>query len=520
MPLFSEVKSNTYYDSVSLMVLSSTLGSIEGIDNAAVMMGTPHNIQLMKDSNLLNPHFSEGSSSDLIVAINYESEDQLSQAEKEIDNFFNNKTNNENSDITVKTLRAAIEKSPDSNLAIISVPGEYAAKEAMEALKNNKHVLLFSDNVSIEEEIELKDYAVSNNLLMMGPDCGTAFINGTALGFANNVRRGNIGIVAAAGTGLQEVAVLIDKLGAGISQGIGTGGRDLKDQVDGRMFFQGMKALENDEDTDIIVLVSKPPSKSVLKKIVNKANESSKQVIVCLLGGDYSSENKHFIAVQTLEDAANSAVRLSKSLEPETVFFSNENKDILSLIKQETEKFTSEQKYVRGIYSGGTLCYEGMLIARDCVGDVHSNVPLRDDLALINNNVSQEHTFVDMGEDEFTEGMPHPMIDTRLRKQRILKESQDENVAVILMDIVLGYGSHEDPVEEFLPVIEEAKAIAAKDGRYLSFVASVCGTKKDPQNLMEQSERLSESGVIVMPSNAQAARMACMLVNRDFSIEI
>src|SRR5690606_14776291 len=125
-------------------------------------------------------------------------------------------------------------------------PGVYAAFEAFRALENNLNVMMFSDNVTVEDEIKLKDLAVKKDLLMMGPDCGTAIINGVGLCFANKIKRGPIGLVAASGTGLQEVTVLIDQFGGGISQAIGVGGRDLSKDVMGRMTLHAINALNAD----------------------------------------------------------------------------------------------------------------------------------------------------------------------------------------------------------------------------------------------------------------------------------
>lgn len=523
MPLYTELKSGTYHDSVSLMVLSSHLTAIEGIKNAAVMMGTEHNQQIMQNNGLIGEAFGKATSSDLVIGLEYGTDAQLEQAQTVIVDFFQNKNKKKRkskNSIRVQTMESALHRNADANFAIISVPGRYAKNEAMKALNNGMHVLLFSDNVSLEAENELKDKALVKNLLMMGPDCGTAIINGLALGFANVVRRGNIGVVAAAGTGLQEATVLVDKLGGGISQAIGTGGRDVKEEVGGKMMLHGIDALEKDDYTDVIVLISKPPSRSVIEKIKAKVKKITKPVVACLLGGDYSLINDMgMIPVQTLEDAAVSAVNLSKGKQPDTTFFTLGKEEMQSLIEDESSKLREDQKYVRGLYSGGTLCYEGILMMRETVDDVYSNVALREDLVLKDVETSKENTLIDMGEDYFTDGLPHPMIDSKLRKERLVKEARDREVAVILLDVVLGYGSHEDPSGTLLEAITEARLLAGKEGRHLSFVASVCGTENDPQSLEEQQKKLTEAGVIVMPSNAQAARIAAFIAAKGETLK-
>lgn len=518
---YNEIKENAYYDSVTLMVISSKITSIDGIENAAVMMGTDHNKQLMKNSGLLLPENEKVGTSDMIIGILAENQEAIDKALELVNEELDNKkSGSSKGEVRVKTLDAAINRMPGANFTVISVPGKYAKNEAMKALDNGLHVLLFSDNVSLEEEIELKNKAIEKGLLMMGPDCGTTIINGTALGFANGVNRGNIGMVAAAGTGLQEVTCIVDKLGGGISQALGTGGRDLSDEIGGKMMLQCLNALATDEETEVIVLMSKPPSPAVMEKVLNVVKDIKKPVITCFLGGDVALvKSCGAIPAETLEDAAAAAVRVAQGKKPENLFFTVEDEEVRKIVNRETSKFKDKQKYIRGLYSGGTLCNEGTLIMKETIGDVYSNVPLKEELELKDMEQSVENTFLDMGEDYFTDGLPHPMIDTRLRFERIKKEGQDSEVAVILLDIVLGYGCHEDPAGALLPAITKAKESAAKEGRYISVVASICGTDKDPQNRKEQEKKLIDAGVVVMPSNAQAARMASLIVTKGKHLE-
>jgi FdrA protein len=344
---------------------------------------------------------------------------------------------------------------------------------------------------------------------MMGPDCGTAIINGVALGFANVVRRGNIGLVAASGTGLQELTVIIDKLGGGISQALGTGGRDLKKDIGGKMMLLALDALASDPETQVIGIISKPPAKEVMVKILEKVKLIDKPVVACFLGGDSSLvEGTDTIAVETIEEAAKQLVTISKGgLTTNLQLYSEEELD--NLVKSEVSKLRG-QKYLRGLYTGGTLAYEGMLILDKKIGNIYSNIPINKELALTDVEVSQENMILDMGEDYFTDGMPHPMIEPKLRSERIKKEASDPQTAVILLDCVLGYGSHPDPAQSVATAVEQAKVI--QGDRHVTYIASVCGTEKDPQILSDQVEKLKNAGIIVLPTNAQAAQLAARIL--------
>lgn len=515
------VKENAYYDSVTLMLISSRVMSLPGIENAAVMMGTDQNKDLMLESGLIDEAIAKKvTANDMVIGILGESEEAVDKAFEAVETELANKSKKSGTgEMRTRTMQAAVEKMPDANLTIISVPGRYAKAEAMKALDMGLHVMVFSDNVGLEEEIEMKKQAAQKGLLMMGPDCGTAIINGIALGFANVVNRGDIGIVAGAGTGLQEVSVIIDRNGAGVSQGIGTGGRDLKDEVGGMTMLAGIDALTHDDQTKVILIVSKPASEQMTETILEALRKTDKPKVVCVLGGDRDVEKeKGFVFVETLEDAATAAAQLSRGETPRMTYFSKPKEDIVALVEKEVRALKPEQKYVRGLYAGGTLTYEAMLIMRDIIGDTWSNTPLKKDLLLEDVKVSHGNTVIDMGDDEFTNGRPHPMIDTRLRVERIRKEASDPEVAVVLLDCVIGYGSHEDPAGALASVVSEAREIAKKDGRHLTFVASVCGTESDLQVRSAQEAKLRSAGILVMDSNAQAARLAALITDKGSSI--
>ncbi|WP_414838541.1 acyl-CoA synthetase FdrA [Carnobacterium sp. TMP28] len=516
MVVYNKVNENAYYDSVTLMVISSKISVVEGVRHAAVMMGTDHNKEIMKGSNILSEEGQKASASDMIIGLEADNEDVIKEVLAVVDEELQSKTTSDD-DVKTKfrTIDMAAKRIGQLNLAVISVPGKYAKNEAMKALNNDLNVLMFSDNVSIEEEVELKEKALEKGLLMMGPDCGTAILNGVALGFANKVSKGKIGIVGASGTGIQEVTTIIDKNNSGITQALGTGGRDLKEAVGGKMMLMELEALKMDSATEVILIVSKPPSEIIMKKIIAAIKDIDKPVVTCFLGGDPSLvDESGALAMETLEDAAHAAVDLANGKEVSKITFTIPTSQVDEYVRKEKEQLKDSQTYIRGLFSGGTLCYESILIMKKKEFNTYSNVALEGKYVLENPDVSKENTMLDMGEDYFTEGLPHPMLDTRLRVARIKEEAKDEKVAVLLLDLVLGYGVHEDPAGDIAPAVKEAKRIAEQNGRYLSVVASICGTDKDPQNIEEQEEKLKEAGIIVMPSNAQATRLASLILEK------
>lgn len=500
------VKANTYFDSVSLMSLSTKANQIEGVEQAIIAMGTEMNKEVMKNVGLITPEVEEAKSSDLIIVVNAANLEMCESAFIDIDELLTKKeTSTEKGEVKYSTIASAAQGIPEANLAVIAVNGAYAPREARKALENNLHVMLFSDNVSIEDEIELKKLAHEKGLLMMGPDCGTAIIGNVALCFANAVRKGSIGIVGASGTGSQEVSVRIHEFGGGITQMIGTGGRDLKEEIGGIMMLDGIKALEDDEATKVIVLISKPPAASVEEKVLAQIKQCKKPVVVWFVGGDEEKVKQaggHFAKMS--KEAALKAVLLAGADE------SKINKRALNipLIEEVRTKLTPEQKYIRGLFSGGTLCDEAMHAAMEKFDNVYSNIQRDPNYRLKDKNISQEHTFIDFGDDEFTQGKPHPMIDPSTRISRFIQEANDPSVGVIVMDFVLGYGAHEDPVGAMLPAIIEAKQNAEQEGRHLEIIGYVLGTELDPQNLEEQVEKLLAAGATHASSSQNAGLLA------------
>ena len=508
------VKKGQYFDSVTLMRIASETTNMDGVVDSAVVMGTKENLSILKNSGLLLNEFLTAKDSDLLIAIKANSQEFITKALKKTNTLFEeirNKSEN-NEDFKPSSLNGAIEKYPESNICLISIAGKYAASEAKKALDKNINVMLFSDNVSIEQELELKKYAKKKGLLVMGPDCGTAIINGVPLAFANVVPEGNIGIVAASGTGAQEVSSVIANQGAGVSQVIGTGGRDVRSDIGGIMVVEAMRALSKDPETKVIVIVSKPPSEDVLQKIANEIIKIKKPVVGILIGGNPKVlEDANAIVATNLEEAALIATSLSKgeSLQNVKKFLSDREKSLDALADELVKGV--EGKYLRGLFSGGTLCDETQLLFREYgLGDCYGNAPLNPKYKLKDVWKSKENTIIDMGEDEFTVGRPHPMIDFSLRKKKLLEEAKDSDVAIIMLDVVLGYGSNLDPAGELAPNIKKVKEISPKT----AIICSICGTNGDPQIKSSIKKTLEESGAVVLESNAVASQLVSKIINK------
>jgi FdrA protein len=498
-----EIRSGAYYDSVILMQLQRSLAGLPGVVDTGVVMGTEANKEILAQSDLLVTEAKAAMADDLVIVIRAEDEAAAQAALGEVDGLLTRKRAAGEQDYLPKSLETAAEMLPEAQWVLISVPGRYAAGVAREALRLDKNVFLFSDNVSVEDEVSLKQAATEKGLLVMGPDCGTAIVNGVGLGFANRVRRGPIGMVAASGTGLQQVSSRIHQLGSGMTHALGTGGRDLSEAVGALTAQQGLDFFSRDPETKVIVLVSKPPAPKVAEDLLRAARSAGKPVVVDFIGYTSPAQkmgNLHF--VRTFDEAAALAVELAGKTERETV------EPAVDL-----DKFADGQKYLRGLFSGGTLAYEALLILQDYLPAVYSNAPLKKGHNVLKNSlVSEENTIVDLGEDEFTVGRLHPMMDNTLRIQRLQQEADDPQTAVILLDVVLGYGSHLDPASELAPAIASAIAEVKEAGRHLEVVAVVVGTDEDPQGLEEQIEQLKTAGAWVETRNDVAVRYAGQIV--------
>jgi FdrA protein len=515
------VKHNTYHDSVALMTASSAVNGLPGVDAASMVMGTGLNLELLRESGLAPTE--EAGPNDLVIAVRAASEEQADAALAEAEARLTRRAAPAAVGAEARrprTLGAALRADPDINLALISVPGPFASAEAEESLRAGLHVFLFSDNVPIAEEVRLKRLARDLGLLLMGPDCGTAIVNGVGLGFANVVRRGPIGVIGASGTGLQQVTCLIDRFGGGISQAIGTGGRDLRAEVGGLTMLAAIGALGADEATRVLVLVSKPPAAEVAATVLEAATATGKPTITVFLGGDPAARAPRGVTlVRTLTDAARQAVAAAggdpQTPPPSPLPDAERGSSAPPRVGEgpgEGFSFAPGQQYLRGLFSGGTLCEEALLVLGERLGPIYSNVPLDPRLALPDPNRSREHTLVDLGSDEFTVGRPHPMIDPTPRNERIQREAADPATACLLLDVVLGYGAHPDPAGALAPVLAESRAQAEAAGRPLPVVVSLCGTEGDPQRFSRQEATLREAGALVYGSNAAAAQAAADIV--------
>lgn len=501
MVVRTRIKPSAYFDSVTLMLAQRDVRQRPGVEEAGAVMGTEANKELLSDAGLLTPEAQSARPDDLILAVRAVDDAAAAAALAQAEALLvQRRETTVGGAYRPKTVASASRMLPGANLALISVPGRFAAGVARDALAAGLHVMLFSDNVPLDAEIELKRQAAALGRLLMGPDCGTAILGGAGLGFANRVRRGNIGIVGAAGTGIQEVASLAHRGGAGVSHAIGTGGRDLRHDVGGLTALRGLAALAADPATSVIVLISKPPAPDVASTLLGAAQRTGKPLVVCFVGATVPPGGP-IHAAQTLEEAAARSVTLATGAPPRW-------RQWEALPAQEAGRLSPSQKFIRGLYSGGTLCYEALVLLQRYVGPVYSNTPLDPAYALESATRSRGHTVIDMGSDEFTVGRLHPMLDPELRHQRLLREAEDPEVAAVLLDVVLGYGAHPDPVRELAPVIRRARERAREAGRWLPVVASVCGTDEDPQNYEAQAAALIDAGATVQATNAQAVRLA------------
>ncbi|PSU33939.1 acyl-CoA synthetase FdrA [Photobacterium lutimaris] len=506
---------NLYQDSVSLMQISARLNKIDGIEEASVVMGTEANLSRMADAGFGTNITAKPN--DLVIAVRGD-EDACNEAIEHAQTALTAKpdTDNDGQQFSqpLTSFALGLEQHPDANLALISVPGEYAAAEAMKALRLGLNVMMFSDNVSLDDEKRIKQLAQQKALMVMGPDCGTAIINGIPLGFANVVRRGAIGVVAASGTGLQEATCRIHQLGEGVSQALGTGGHDLHQDVGGISMLHGLQALADDDETQVIVLISKPPAEAIAESILASASKIDKPVVVHFLGASHtepSVESVYF--ADSLAHSAEVAVAILGNQDiPQAI---TQTQISLKAAEQQIEKFktqlTATQRYIRGVFAGGTFCFEAQIIASQYGLNAYSNTPSKGNQLLDDVWSSQQHTIVDLGDDDFTQGRPHPMIDPSLRNQRILQDAQDPNTAVVLFDVVLGYGASEQPLSELLAIIAQVHREQAAPP---VFIAHVCGTEQDPQSRDLIRHSLAEAGVLLADSNADAAHLAAHIVSQ------
>ncbi|MDP2437053.1 MAG: acyl-CoA synthetase FdrA [archaeon] len=506
------VVKDTYRNSVELMTVSEDTKKIAGVADASVMMATDANLELLVNAGFIpaaDPMLQSVSPADLLICIKIEPQQDSTKIADEVQKFvLSNKPKakkaggpEEDPAVSIREgFARASEVSAEANkLVLVSVPGEFATAEALKALKNDASVFLFSNNVELEDENFLKEFAVAHNKLVMGPDCGTAMLDGISFGFVNQCKSGRFGIVGASGTGTQEVMVLIDRMGEGLSHAIGVGGRDLDVHVGGKMMISGIRALENDKGTEVIVLVSKPPAPEVAAKVLAVAATCSKPVIVNFLGADASSfpnhQAPHLYFAHSMEEAAVMALAVGQKLQPREVFsrYLAGPDANGSAWEKASKKLSACQTKVRGLYCGGTLAKEALLFLK---------------------HAGHSTSVIDLGDDQYTRGKPHPMIEPLVRNHHIVEAVRDSSTAVILSDVVLGFGSHADPAGLFVEAVAEARKVAQEAGRDIQFVVHVCGTDLDYQTKAAQEEKLRAAGVHLCDTNVRAARLALSIANR------
>ncbi|MBS1089710.1 acyl-CoA synthetase FdrA [Gluconobacter wancherniae] len=498
------VRPREYHDSVRLMRLSQALRQAPGVTEAMVMMATPNNAKILATSGFVSDVAGAAKPEDLVIAVVAESDEAAEQAIETAIGMLQQTAQTAGGKVQYRTLDAACAAKSEINFVCISLPGHYAGAEAELALKRGMNVFLFSDNIDLEEEKRLKQLALDNNRLLMGPDCGTAIINGAGIGFANAVSRGPVGIVAASGTGAQEISSLIDRMGVGISHVIGTGGRDLHHDIGGITMCQGLKLLADDPQTRIIVVTSKPPSDTARARVLETAAAIGKPVIFNFLGDARHADTPDASFCETLAETALVAAR---RVRVDAVLPSVADVDKDRFIAGARDGRRASQRYIRGLYAGGTLCYEALLMLGKRGIKSFSNLK-HDEFAIGDLFSSRDNTIIDMGDDAYTQGRAHPMIDPTLRHQRIEQEAADPEVALLLLDLVIGYGAHANPADALAQTLKRAFTIAANDGRNLPVIVTICGTEGDIQGYARQVAQLREIGVLVAYNNCEAIDIA------------
>jgi FdrA protein len=503
----TRVHADTYVDSVILMAATRAMSGAPGVEYAAAVMATPANLDDLAAGGFDVP---AARANDLVLAVRAGS---AAEAEAGLDagdgTLASAATQAEPGSAkpaeSLRTLEDAVAALPDANVAIVSVPGPFAALEAHLALSKGLHVLLFSDNVPVGDEVALKERGASLGLLVMGPGAGTAMLGGTGLGFANAVRAGRVGVVAAAGTGAQEVMCLLDRWGEGVSQAIGVGGRDLSSAVGGTMAGLGLRALAADPATEAILLVSKPPSPDVAARLLQAA--PGKPVIAALVGLAEPIETPDGVVITDTLEAG-----VLRTLEGLGATPPDPGTGLASVVSSALVGLDPTRRSLLGLFSGGTLCYESMVVMSRYLGAIHSNTPL--DYSWGIPAPTGAHVCLDLGEEEYTRGRPHPMIDPGDRAERIAAAPDDPAVGVVLIDVVLGYGGHADPASVLAPA---CRSVTAQPGGP-RVVAYVLGTEADPQVRSKQCAALEEAGCLLAPTATRAALLAAAIAARNPTI--
>ncbi|MGK0229929.1 MAG: FdrA protein [Gammaproteobacteria bacterium] len=481
--LTCRVKPQFYLDSVALMRMSRALANGDGIQDAAMMMATPANIAILSNAGLLDSSDTTAGAGDLVIAVRADTAERAAEALAEAEKSLTKPQASVGGEQwRPRSIRTAVQNHPDAGLALISVPGAFAISEARKAIRRGLHVMIFSDNVPLAEEVALKLEARALGRLVMGPDCGTSIINGVPMAFANELPRGDIGIVGASGTGIQEVSCLLAGMGKGISHAIGVGGRDLTHQVGGISTLMALDMLEADAATRHIVIISKPPAADVAEAVLAQVARSSKSFTICFIGGDKPTLPTNAVWATTLATATESAGNAKLADEATTA---------------DADEPTVAVGWLRGLFCGGTLCAEAQVICKMANVAVSSNAAIP---GVANTVDAAGHTLIDLGADEYTQGKPHPMIEPSVRDQELQDALADDQTAVLLLDVVIGYGAHVDPAGHLVNSLPAQRTVPV--------IASVTGTEQDPQVRSRQIDILRRAGIQVASSNANAVKMA------------
>jgi FdrA protein len=553
------VKPNFYRDSLQLMKISEKLRHYSGVLEASIVMATETNKGVLIRLGFSPSLIEQASESDMIIAVRAKDQQSIDLISEQFDKLFesseedrlDSRDQEKTSDIDV-----ALKKMPGTNLVLLSIPGEYIKDISYRLIEQGINQQIFSDHVPVEDELKIKTQAVTKGVLILGPGAGTSIINGKGIGFSNRISIGPVGIVAAAGTGLQEVACLLDQCGIGVKHGLGVGGNDPKDKIGGIMMLECMKILEKDEGIEVIAIISKPPSPSVEQKIMKYVTDyGTKKYVLAFIGGQLAvaeekekkkqqQENQtekfhsqvspsgnitsthitasdRHLGIVKVNSLASCVIAIANALGNQhlqkaisQLYIQPER--LVDLLQEEWNKLQTDQKFIRALYTGGTFTYEAQVILRDIIdpAHIHSNAPIEQITKLEDSFKSDKHSVIDLGEEEFTKGRPHPMIDPTIRKLRILEEAKDPRVSVLLLDFVLGYGSNSDPVGAVIDELQLAKETARRQGRYLPVITHVCGTKNDIQDYERSVSKLQNIGCVVMPTNALAVIASALVAQR------
>jgi len=506
------IKKNFFRDSVQMMQFSQQLKDEQGVIDAAIVMSTILNKNTLKNMNLLTEDGISATENDTLISINCQDENSLSNAIQKAEQLLTSISAKAKNEFT--SLASALDTFSDANIASLSIPGQFVKEMATELINKQLNLFVFSDHVPLEDEIYLKNLALENNVLFMGPEAGTSILNGTVFGFGNRVRKGSIGIIGASGTGIQESSTMIDLFGEGISHGIGVGGRDLRNDIGGMMTMKAMEIFENDPNTKAVLLVSKPVDNYIRNKIINKINNfSKKNYVLCLIGDNENSVDT--AKIKFSKSIQMSVLKILKLLDDNVYkktkdVVRNQINDSIKLSESLSKDLNEGQKFIRGFFAGGTLCYESKIILEQMIGKIYSNLSSDDEYSIKGNVSSKENTLIDFGEEEFTSARPHPIIDPLLRRNRILEDANDPNVGVIIIDIICGINAAKNTMAFHAETIKKAIEIAREQGRKLSVFTYICGTENDVSK--NELKLLADSGAKLFTSNALMSFAAALVV--------